>query len=354
MLHRRRFLQMGAWLGGGMLCAGPTLAAQVETLQFAPAAALTGSFIPAGVQNAIQRGLNYLVTRQDLQEGFFEGRINGRDVAVVGLAGLAFMASGSTPGRGPYGQNVSLCLDYILSKTQNSGFITADHVDHQGPMYGHGFATLFLGEAYGMSPRSDIREKLAAAVKLIIDTQNDEGGWRYEPKRADADISVTICQVMALRAARNAGIYVPNDTIQRCIDYVKRCQNPDGGFMYQSDGGPSDFARSAAGVVALNSAGIYEGQTIQSALDYLMQFLPTEQSFDQQAHFLYGHYYAAQAMWQAGGDYWDRWYPAVCEVLLARQNDDGSWPSDQGPEYAAAMGTIILQMPNNYLPIFQR
>src|SRR5437870_1452412 len=85
--------------------------------------------------------------------------------------------------------------------------------------------------------------------------QKDDGR-RYQPKVSEADISVTICQVMALRAARNAGLYVPNETIDRCIDYVKRSQNADGGFMYMLTGGPSRFPRSAAGVVALYSSGI--------------------------------------------------------------------------------------------------
>ena len=98
-------------------------------------------------------------------------------------------------------------------------------------MYGHGFATLFLAEVYGMYSDPTIREKLTRAVELIINTQNDEGGWRYDPKRNEADISVTICQVMALRAARNAGVFVSNETIDACVDYVKRSQNPDGGFM---------------------------------------------------------------------------------------------------------------------------
>ena len=84
-----------------------------------------------------------------------------------------------------------------------------------GPMYEHGFATLFLAEVYGMSPRDDMRDKLARAVDLIVRTQNAEGGWRYQPRREDADISVTICQVMALRAARNAGLKVPNETVDR-------------------------------------------------------------------------------------------------------------------------------------------
>ena len=170
-------------------------------------------------------------------------------------------------------------------------------------MYGHGFATMFLAECYGMSPRPELREKLSKAVKIIVNSQNKEGGWRYQPVRDDADISVTVCQVMALRAARNAGLFVPNETIDRSIDYVKRSQNADGGFMYMiGTGGESDFPRSAAAVVALYSAGIYKGPEIAKGLDYLMQFMPAEGVTRRESYYFYGHYYAVQAMWQAGGD----------------------------------------------------
>ena len=125
-----------------------------------------------------------------------------------------------------------------MDHTEPSGFIINRDAVSQGPMYGHGFATMFLAECYGMSRRAELRGKLAAAVKLIVDSQNDEGGWRYWPDSTDADVSVTICQVMALRAARNAGLSVPKTTIDRCIEYVKKCQNPDGGFTYMlGDGG---------------------------------------------------------------------------------------------------------------------
>ena len=46
--------------------------------------------------------------------------------------------------------------------------------------------------------------------------------------------------------------------------------------------------------------------------------------------------------------------PAIRDALLKRQNDDGSWSDSIGSEYGTSMALIILQMPNNYLPIFQR
>ena len=34
--------------------------------------------------------------------------------------------------------------------------------------------------------------------------------------------------------------------------------------------------------------------------------------------------------------------------------DDGAWVSTNGNQYATAMACIVLQVPNNYLPILQR
>lgn len=343
------------------LAAIATATALLAALATAPAAAQeddpeksAAQMVTPAAQQAIDRGLEALAARQHDDGSFGSGSYRG-NVAICGLAGLAFMSSGSTPGRGPYGAEIDRCVDYLLDKTQESGFIVDAGSSSHGPMYGHGFATLFLAECHGMSMRSDLREKLAKAVKLITNTQNNQGGWRYKPQRADADISVTICQVMALRAARNTGIHVPRETIDRCIDYVKQSQNTDGGFSYMLGAGDSDFARSAAGVVALYSAGVYEGPELEKGLDYLMGFLPEPGVVRRETHYYYGHYYAVQAAWQAGGQRWNRWYPAIRDKLIEKQQKrDDTWISPISVDYATAMACIILQMPNNSLPIFQR
>jgi hypothetical protein len=304
-------------------------------------------------QAAIDRGLAYLAKRQQ-DDGAFGGSGYGRNVAVCSLAGMAFLSSGSTPGRGPFGRPARKALDYALKHCQENGFVCNEGATSHGPMYDHGFGTLFLAEAYGMAPEESLRERVTRAVKLIVSTQNREGGWRYDPRPFEADISVTIAQVMALRAARNAGIFVPNDTIEKCIDYVKRSQNADGGFMYTLQGGPSRFPRSAAGLVALFSAGIYEGDEITRGLEYVEKHLPTENDPNRDTHYLYGHYYAVQAMWHAGGEHWEKWYPAIRDTLITQQNKDGAWQDPISNEYGTAMACVILQMPNNYLPIFER
>jgi hypothetical protein len=85
-----------------------------------------------------------------------------------------------------------------------------------------------------------------------------------------------------------------------------------------------------------------------------MQFLPSEAASRHESYYFYGQYYATQAMWQAGAERWNRWYPAVRDDLIGRQHSDGSWLTPEGNECATAMACVVLQMPNNYLPIFQR
>jgi hypothetical protein len=302
---------------------------------------------------AIAGGLAALARCQNGDGSYGVGTYRG-NIAVTSLCGLAFMSSGSSPGRGPYGAQIDKALAYVMANTSQSGFIAVAASSTHGPMYSHGFGTLFLAEAYGMTHRPEIREKLQKAVRLIIDSQNIEGGWRYQPVRRDADLSVTICQINALRAARNAGLYVPNETVKACISYVKRSQNHDGGFRYMLQGGASAFPRSAAGVVALQSAGEYDSKEVRDGIGYLRQYIREIKLGNRYSHYYYGHYYAAQAMWLRGGAEWAEWYPAIRDELIGRQTTSGFWTDMICNEYGTAMALIILQIPNNYLPIFQR
>jgi hypothetical protein len=306
--------------------------------------------ITPALRQAVNQGLSYLADQQAPNGSYGSDRY-GQHVGITALACLAFMADGHLPGRGAYGEQVQRGLDFVLNHASQSGLIAAN--TSHGPMYGHGFATLFLGEIYGQTRDPRLRDVLLKAVRLIVRTQNDEGGWRYRPIPENADISVTICQVMALRSARNAGVSVPKETIQKAVEYVRRCQNEaDGGFRYMlSSGQDSAFPRSAAGVATLFYAGVYEGQAIQRGLDYLMNNHGGPRS---RHYYYYGHYYAAQATFLAGGRYWRQWFPEAREQLLDRQKADGHWQSNFGNDYATAMALITLQVPNRMLPIFQR
>jgi hypothetical protein len=374
MLTRRQFLARGSALAG--LAAGTTGLLALTRDKLPDGSASKGMITPAA-DRAIRDGLAYLASNQDANGSFGTNRYKG-NVAVSSLAAMAFMAGGHLPGRGKYGKNVNLALKYVLSQERDNpvpGYLCDNPGGAfnglHGPMYGHGFGTLFLGEVYGMVQNKEMRDKLRGtlrkAVKLIVNTQNTEGGWRYQPQPAGADISVTICQIMALRSARNAGIAVPKSTVDGCIKYVKDCRNADGGYRYTKGGwgGASGFARTAAGVSALYSAGVYEGQEVEGGLNYMLtKFKPGHVTVgadnmaynEYRVHYFYGHYYAAQDMWTAGGKYWAEWFPALREDLLANNERRRSdhWEDRICAHYATAMALIALQIPNNYLPILQK
>ena len=363
MMHRRQFVRTALVAGGAS-----SLALVTQAQPGGPAAA-NADPVPAEAQQVIDRSLAVLASGQAPDGSFADSQTNFGNVAITGLAGLALMAAGHQPGRGRYGGAVAKAADYVVrrgnSNPSTPGYLNnADTQMRHGSMYQHGFGALFLAEVYGMVPSPDkqraLRVMLERAIGLTRNAQNAEGGWRYEPRPEQvADVSVTVAQLMALRAAKNAGVAVPKSVVDKCVAYNKACQLPDGGFCYKKNerGVGSGFARTAAAVVGLFSAGIYDGKEVDGGLAYLMRYVPGRRANFAQAgpdHYFYGHYYAALAMWTAGGNYWAEWFPAIRDELLARYRQTNGWIDWHGPGYATAMACIILQLPNNYLPIMQK
>ena len=329
----------------------------------------SGVTVPAETRRAIDRALRFLEERQNPNGSWtdrvgrkvhysYEGVVTDH-VGVTALVGMAFLANGSLPNRGPYAKSIRGALEYVLEHTQMTGFISS----RNSRMYSHAFAALFLAEVYGMTGDSKVREKLKIAMQLIVKAQNKEGGWRYLPGAQDSDMSITVCQVMALRAARNAGVQVPKVSIDRAIAYIKKSFRPrEGAFTYQIEDnfrtGPSraSFALTACGVAALYGAGEYDAYEVDRGLEYLYLKRPTSGASAAVGRFdyFYGQYYAVQAAFQRGGAFWERWYRLLQRDFLPYQRRDGSWKDLVGKNYATAMAAIILQMPYQYLPITER
>lgn len=328
----------------------------------------------ANRQGAIDRGLQFLARRQKSDGSFGEGMYHS-DAGVSAFAGMAFLSSGEVDDFNRKPVPATRCADYLLSITHSDGFINRlPNSDYEGsfrPMYGHGFAVLFLSEIFGMYDHPELTNKLDLSVRLIVATQNEEGGWRYYPRKADADVSVTACQVMALRAARNAGRDVPAETIRKAVSYFRKCQNSDGSFMYMLPDGSGALPRSAAVVAGLLSAGEYNTAPLNQGLQYIDKSVWGTEKEGKTAFFLranrnlrqnsldaveypyYSIYYLTGIFWQQK-EKWTRWENDVVPVLLATQNPDGSWSSEFSSDYATAIALIVLQARNNYLPIWQR
>ena len=302
------------------------------------------------VRGAIERGLDYLVSRQTPDGAFRE--LNGGNTGVVSLAILGFLSTGAVPQRGPRGDPVARGIGFVLSQAQPSGLICNPQDTTRGTMYEHALGTLLLAESCGQYRKSGLEDALRRAVRLIVTCQNREGGWRYEPRPADADISVTVMQLVALRAAKNAGIAVPQEFFTAGIRYVKSCATPEGGFLYQPGVGGPGYARTAAGVCSLLTSGDYNSPEVVNGIRYLQEHKTRDRR--DSAYRLYGFYYAAQVMHLAPDPrQWDEWFPVIRDELLADQQSDGHWEGEAGPIYGTAMSVLTLSVPYRYLPIYQ-
>lgn len=338
-MPRSRF-QLSAWL----LLFSFTATASAQKPELAK--------IDEPTRNATSRALQWLAAKQNADGSWSESRFP-HNTAITSFALLAFMSQGHLPGQGPYGPEIVRAARFLLSSGNADGYLIGSR---SGNMYCHGMATLALAELWGMTGDEEVQPVLTKAIDLIVRSQNRDGGWRYDPIPGSDDISVTIMQVMALRAAKNGGMHVPDETLKRAIIYIKKCCDPKtGGYGYQpfTKSRPG-FARTAAGVCVLQLAGEHDADEIPKAVTYL------KANFDTREHFWYGHYYAAHAMHQVGGKEWTDWYDRMKQTMFLLQSADGSWTragydrEGVGPCYATSIAVIALSVPAGYLPIFQR
>lgn len=310
---------------------------------------------------AVRAGLDYLARTQGA-DGSWTNDEGGRayPVAITGLAGTTLLANGNTPTRGRYAPQVHQALDFILNCSTANGLLTGPTQDNGQPMHGHGFALMFLASAFGTetkpAQRDRMKQVIDKAVRLTAEGQSPDGGWTYIPGSGDEG-SVTVTQVQALRAAHNAGLSVPRGTIAQAVQYIERCSTSEGGISYslRSGGGPR-LPISAAAVATLYNTGQYDAPVADRCLEYVWRHFEDSKSWRRSGHDFYCQLYASQAFYLAGDKYWDNYFPAAREQLLAMQDQgDGSWQGDGiGKAYGTAIALIILQLPYKYLPVYQR
>jgi len=316
----------------------------------APCLAASRGNVTPELERAVCRGLDYLARTQK-PNGSWPGNY-GSVSGVVGLAMMTFLAHGELPDEGRYGHVIRRAVDYIVKSQQENGLLSGAG---RSPMYSHGFATLALAEVYGMIDDPRVGPALRKAVGLIVKCQNQLGGWRYSVGSTDADTTVSGAQMVALRAAANAGIEVPVSTIKRGVAFYKRCYCPGGGFGYTGPGSPSQ-ARAGIGLLVMSLCGEYKSKEAKATAEFLFRGGNTMMMFGGfGGYYYYSCYYCSQAMFQAGGKYWRSWNETTTPALIAMQQPDGSW-ARRGLDEAAstAMALLALEVNYNLLPIYQR
>jgi hypothetical protein len=345
------FRYLGIWVFGCFATASP-LAAQENSAE------VEAPEMTEQAEKAIERGLKYLISSQN-KDGSWTSKGGAHHLGNFGIAGtslglMAFMVEGHFPGFGPYGKALDRAKDYLLKRSKDS------ETGAMGvKMYEIGLYTIAMSELWGMTSDPDDNKEIQVAlervVEIILRSQSPLGGWRYGPRPdAGQDTSVTAMVFVSLASAREAGVLVPTETIQRVTGYLRdqAFDEQRGGFGYQGKG--YTIACTAGGVYAAQLAGNRETEWVQAALNSLEND-PKMFSRKDNGHFYYSHYYAMQAMVQAGEEHYAMWYPKIRDALITLQKPNGSWQEKElDYPHKTPMSIIILGTPNRYIPVYQR
>ncbi len=297
--------------------------------------------IPPAVERMYRKGLEYLVKTQTATGQWPD--VYGSQPGVVGLAIVSMLAHGDDPNSGPYAQPIRRGLDFILkAMNPGNGYIG-------NSMYNHGFATLALAESYGAVTDTRLGPALQKAVALILTSQaqNPFGGWRYSPESADADTTVSGAQVVALLAARNAGLAIPDEAIRKALKFFTDCQSGDGGFGYTGPGGPN-APRTAIAVLAFALAKQKTANAFLAGTAFLAAAPPD------QTYYHYYLYYAAQANFHTSPKVWRAWNAANIKTLTTSQTGEGAWTGNFGTTFSTTASLLSLALNFRFLPIYER
>ena len=241
--------------------------------------------------------------------------------------------------------------------------LVVDDAGH-GPMYAHNISSLFLSEISGMvdpERQSRLNEVLGRAMKLLLDAQavrkspKNRGGWRYHPDSTDSDLSCSGWAFMALKSARLNGARVPDSAIESAVGYVLRNHDQESGTFGYRDTVDHADTLTGCGILCLELAGFHGADHLERAGDRVLQSCKILSSRN---HEFYANYYNAQAMFQLGGRYWERYAGWMYPNYLPRQNPDGSWiraiDGTYGAVYTTAMAILSFTVAYRQLPIYQR
>jgi hypothetical protein len=329
-------------------------------------------------RKAVKKGLEWLAKSQH-KDGHWEENGGQYPVTMTALSGMAMLMEGSTIREGKYKDNIRRAADWLMKHSMPNGMLGNPNIPGEAGryMYGHGFATLFLSCIVGEEEEGDRRRRLVEilekACKFSHAAQTSRGGWGYVSAKEGGNFdegSVTVTQVQALRAARNAGIVVPQEAIKMAQKYLSDSTNADGGVRYQvGGGGGSSFALTSAAIACGFSFGDYNSPLVKKWI----KFCHSQNrglGGGRFGHDEYTHYYFAQTAYSLGENGYNKLFPkekesewltwksykkSNFEGIIQRQSSDGSWSGGfVGPAFVTPVFLTILQLDNAALPIYQR
>jgi hypothetical protein len=350
------------WIG---LAAGRSPRAEVPLIKY-------GDPVPRDVREMYDAGLRFLLRSQTEAGGWNDPQAGP---GVTGMALMVLLASGEDPNHGPYQRQIRRALrSMIHAQDANTGFMGGNQ-GHDS-MYQHGFAMLALAEAYGAiddrslwtgpdgrSPGPGTGRSIGAALELAVrcavtsGKRNPLGAWRYGPDASDADTSVSGAVMMGLLAARNAGIEVPDETIDRAIKYFMSMTGANGQLGYSGGAGGGSDAVTSIGVLVYSIARRKELPQYKSAATYLKGRSRLGAGLGGDGYPSYTRYYRAQALFQADVAAWEMWNAQLVKDLKMSQAKDGSFSGGRGvggSTVDTSLNLLALAVNFKFLPVYER
>ena len=311
---------------------------------------------------AVDAALHWLAIHQE-PDGIwkaekYEGDASA-DVAVTGLAVLAFMGGGHTTRKGEYRRNVLRGVEAIMAQQKDDGLISSSS------LYTHAICTIALCEAYGRANDPRIGAAAQKAVRYCEYAVNTDGGWRYGPRGNTSDTSVSAWFIQALKTARLARIKFDSLIYSQALAYLdsvtdqgaSRDSNGAVGYTFAADQNVSASSSSmtAAGMLIRQFTGTgVRNLLLEKGANLMRRSAP---SWKQKNFYLW--YYATYAMHNMGGEHRLWWNQRIRNVLVehqSRQGDNaGSWDpkgasygGQGGRVYTTALGALCLEVYYRY------
>ena len=361
------------------------------------------------LDQAIHAGLDWLAEHQS-DNGSWEARdfaincgrgqelSNGEgdalhDTGVTALAALAFLGIGETMEEGPYRQNLRGAITWLREQQDRQSGLIGPSTSKEF-LYDHAIATLAFAEAYAGSKSPILRDSLSKAVEFCIAAQNPYSGWRYgAPPNGENDTSVTGWMVLALAAAREAGIQTGDTCFEGALAFLDEVTDPDTGQAGYTARGtsssrlprlvsvyPIDQTEALTGVAVMSRAfvaGLRETDPLQDELvklgaERLLEHLPEwdangggggdsdwSEGDAGSTNDMYAWYAGSYGLYQVGGQAWSVWRRAMEQAVLPNQrtappclagswDPGGPWGSVGGRVYSTALMVLCLETQVRY------
>ncbi|MEW6026888.1 MAG: prenyltransferase/squalene oxidase repeat-containing protein [Planctomycetota bacterium] len=328
---------------------------------------------PKTVKEVVDSGFTYLVKKQS-SDGSWQSSYS---IAVTAIAGLSFLAHDENPFDSVYTDALLKAYGYMIKSIKDGRFPKQGHTW----IHGQGFGTLFLSEFYGkllLAPKKPdgidaqaLKAEIEKAVREIERSQSLSGGWWYESNSPNQhEGSTTVCAVQAMRSAANYGIDINQAVIEKGFEYLKKCQNKDGGFDYQMDNSSDTTSMQAGSAGALSTLALMnklDYPVLMNGLEFMEKTGPDGISSSDFPY--YGHFYAMMSMTLISEEYGKSkplaatWLATAPEKLIKWQGQEGAWESRgwmagngdrETKYYSTGAALLALQVPKGYLSIFHR